>query len=159
MWPVIAAGILTSAFCIDACVTIVIVVISVVAVALSRPIPDSVERSVTRSSSARRASTVEGEGEKVGEESMTEKKEEVAPAQPPPREMTANPRRPVPSEVKPATVTVPPKTVHAAPSHGAFVGIRGRDAQLRLMQAMKKEMLSARLHQFERPRITTPPTD
>ena len=156
MWPLIAAGILTSALCIDACVTVVIVVISVVAVALSKPIPDGVERPVTRSSSARRASTVEGESEKVDEVSKTEKKEEVAPTK---REMTANPRRPVPNELKPATETVAPKQVHAAPSHGAFLGARGKDAQLRLMQAMKKEMLSARLHQFERPRITTPPTE
>ena len=154
MWPLIAAGILTSAFCIDACVTIVIVVISVVAVALSKPIPDGVERSMTRSSSARRASTVEGESETVDEESKTEKKGGDAPTK---REMTANPRRP--SETKPVTETVPPKQVHAAPSHGAFVGARDKDAQLRLMQAMKKEMLSARLHQFERPRITTPPTE
>lgn len=158
MWPLVAAGILTGAFCIDACVTIVIVVISVAAVALSKPIPESVERSVARSSSARRASTVEGESDsgEVGTESKTEKKEQVAPTK---REMTANPRRTIPSEATPATETVSTKTVHAAPSHGAFVGARGRDAQLRLMQAMKKEMISARLHQFERPRITSPPTE
>lgn len=158
MWALIAAGILTGAFCIDACVTIVIMVISVVAIALSKPIPESVEGPVTRSSSARRASTIEGESvsEKVDEESKTETREQDAPTQ---REMTANPRRPVPNEAKPATETVSTKTVHAAPSHGAFVGARGRDSQLRLMTAMKKEMLSARIHQFERPRITTSPTE
>ena len=142
MWPLVAVGVLASSFCIDLCTTLLIVVLTVMAVAVFRPASDPVYRS-REGSSARRADTATEESVESAGES---KKDEPTSS---PREMTANRRRLVETSEPAATTHTPP------PSYGAFVGMRSRDAQLRLMQTMKKEMVSARLHQFERPRITS----
>lgn len=132
MWSALAAGLLGGALCIDACVTLVIVVLSVVAVAWSPP-PTLHGRASPGAASARRVEPT------VKEEEAEER-----------REMVANPRRSA------ETHAAHPASEHHVPptSHGFFVGNRARDAHLRLMQTMKNELDGARLHQFEGARVS-----
>ena len=157
MWPLVAAGMLTGAFCIDVCVTVAVVVMTVIVVAFSKPSPDVSDPPATFDSSALRVSTEGGGGEVRENEESKSDTQTATSTHPPGREMTANPRR-VTTKPQPSTESQEPPTVrvHPRPSHGVFVGGRDRDAQMRLMQTMKKEMLSARLHQFEKPRVTPP---
>ena len=150
MWHLFAAGTLTAGLLIDACTTLTLVVLSVMIVASSGPNGDTLGPSKKSfSSSARRAETVGGREDTL---EMEGKDETASPS----REMVTNPRRPV---AKPSTTEVT-SAVETPPafSRSAFVGARSREAHLRLMQAMRNDMMNARIHQFEHPRVTTKPT-